>query len=248
MKKFKGKVAVITGGNSGIGLATAIELHKQGADVVIFGRNKKTLAEAAVEVGDKCLAVQGDITNMEDIDRLYKITGKVFGKIDILFVNAGYGESIMLEDMTETNFDDLMDVNFKGPYFTVQRALPLLSSDASIIFNTSITHRIGVPGQSVYSACKAAQQALVKTLSAELVGKGIRVNAVCPGFIDTPILSRSLSGEELEGVKQMVTSHIPVKRFGRSEEVAKTVSFLASTDSSFILGEEIVVDGGQTMF
>ena len=245
MRKLEGKVAVITGGNSGIGLATAKEFKEQGARVVITGRDQQTLDEAKRDIGGDVLAVRSDTSSLTDIDKLLAAVKEKFGKIDVLFVNAGIAKFVPVAEVTEELFDSIMDINFKGAYFTIQKALPFLNDNASIVLNTSIVAHIGMPNSSVYAASKAALLTLVRTLSAELVGRGIRVNAVSPGPIATPILNRlGLPPEALAETKNGLEGQVPMKRFGRPEEIAKTVLFLASTDSSFLLGTEIIADGG----
>jgi len=247
MGKLEGKVAVITGGNSGIGLATAKEFKEQGAQVVITGRDQQTLDEAKREIGGDVLAVRSDASSLTDIDKLFAAVKEEFGHIDVLFINAGIGKFAPVEAVTEEEFDSIMDINFKGAYFTIQRALPFLNDNASIVLNTSIAAHIGMPNSSVYAASKAALITLARTLSAELVGRGIRVNAVSPGPVTTPILNRlGLPPEALEETRNSLTDQIPMKRFGRPEEIAKTVLFLACTDSSFLLGTEIIADGGMS--
>ena len=247
MGKLEGKVAVVTGGNSGIGLATAKEFREQGARVVITGRDRRTLEEAAREIGGDVLAVHADASSLEDTDRLFAAVAEKFGKIDVLFVNAGIGKFAPIEAVTEELFDQIMDINFKGAYFTIQRALPLLNDNASVILNTSISAHIGKPNSSVYAASKAALLTLARTLSAELLGRGIRVNAVSPGPVATPIFERlGLQPEEVQEKTRKIQEQVPLKRFGRPEEIAKTVLFLASSDSSFLLGTEIVADGGMS--
>ena len=247
MDKLKGKVAVITGGNSGIGLATAKEFVEQGARVVISGRDQKTLDEAVNALGDGVLAVRADVAKLADIDELFAAVATNFGRIDVLFVNAGIGKFAPLEAVTEELYDAIIDVNLKGAFFTLQKALPLLADGASIVLNTSINAHIGMPNSSVYAASKAALLSLARTLSAELVGRNIRVNAISPGPVTTPIFGRlGLPAEVLEQTRQSIVSQVPMKRFGRPEEIAKTALFLASSDSSFLLGSEIVVDGGMS--
>jgi NAD(P)-dependent dehydrogenase (short-subunit alcohol dehydrogenase family) len=247
MGKLEGKVAVITGGNSGIGLATAKEFKEQGARVVITGRDRQTLDEAKRAIGGDVLALRSDTSRLTDIDKLFADVKKKFGHIDVLFVNAGVGKFAPVEAVTEEVFDSIMDINFKGAYFTIQKALPFLNDNASIVLNTSIVAHIGMPNSSVYAASKAALITLARTLSAELVGRGIRVNAVSPGPISTPILNRlGLPPEALEETRNSLEDQVPMKRFGRPEEIAKTVLFLASNDSSFLLGTEIVADGGMS--
>jgi NAD(P)-dependent dehydrogenase (short-subunit alcohol dehydrogenase family) len=245
--KLKGKVAVITGGNSGIGLATAKEFVEQGAKVVISGRDQKTLTEVAQELGPEALAVRADVGRLADIDKLFAAVRAKFGRIDVLFVNAGIGKFSPLEEVTEELYDSILQVNLKGAFFTIQKALPLLADGASIVLNTSINAHIGMPNSSVYAASKAALLSLARTLSAELVGRNIRVNAISPGPVTTPIFGRlGLPAEVLEQTRQSIVSQVPMKRFGRPEEIAKTALFLASSDSSFLLGSEIVADGGMS--
>ena len=247
MGKLEGKVAVITGGNSGIGLATAKEFKEQGARVVITGRDPETLDDAKRSIGGDVLATRSDTSQLTEIDKLFAEVKEKFGKIDVLFVNAGVGKFVPVEEVTEDFFDSIMDTNFKGAYFTIQKALPLLSNNASIVLNGSISANIGMPNSSVYAASKAALITLARTLSAELVGRGIRVNVVSPGPVETPILGRTgMPPEVLEETVKSLEAAVPMKRFGRAEEIAKTVLFLASDDSSFLLGTEIVADGGMS--
>jgi NAD(P)-dependent dehydrogenase (short-subunit alcohol dehydrogenase family) len=247
MGKLEGKVAVITGGNSGIGLATAKEFKEQGARVVITGRDQQTLDDAKREIGGHVLALRSDTSRLADIDKLFAAVKEEFGHIDVLFINAGVGKFAPVEAVTEEEFDSIMDINFKGAYFTIQKALPFLNDNASIVLNTSIVAHIGMPNSSVYAASKAALITLARTLSAELVGRGIRVNAVSPGPVTTPILNRlGLPPEALEETRNSLKDQVPMKRFGLPEEIAKTVLFLASTDSSFLLGTEIIADGGMS--
>ena len=247
MGKLEGKVAVITGGNSGIGLATAKEFKEQGARVVITGRDQQTLDDAKREIGGDVLALRSDTSRLADIDKLFAAVKEEFGHIDVLFINAGVGKFAPVEAVTEEEFDSIMDINFKGAYFTIQKALPFLNDNASIVLNTSIVAHIGMPNSSVYAASKAALITLARTLSAELVGRGIRVNAVSPGPVTTPILNRlGLPPKALEETRNSLKDQVPMKRFGRPEEIAKTVLFLASADSSFLLGTEIIADGGMS--
>jgi len=245
MGKLEGKVAVITGGNSGIGLATAKEFKEQGAQVIITGRDQQTLDAAKQEIGGNVVAVRSDTSSLTEIDKLFATVKEEFGHVDVLFVNAGIGKFAPVDAVTEEFFDSIMDINFKGAYFTIQKALPLLNDNASIILNTSILANIGMPNTSVYAASKAALMTLARTLSAELISRGIRVNAVTPGPVATPILGRmGMPPEILEETEKNIQAQVPMKRFGRPEEIAKTVLFLASSDSSFLLGTEIVADGG----
>ncbi|MCB1032946.1 MAG: SDR family oxidoreductase [Acidobacteria bacterium] len=247
MSKLQSKVAVITGGNSGIGLATAQSFVDAGARVVIFGRNPETLKEAVKQLGNGTLGVQGDVTLGEDLDRLFTSVKNAYGRIDILFVNAGVARFAPFEQTDEELFDTNFGVNIRGAYFTIQKALPLLGEGASVILNTSVTNQIGMPGSSSYAASKAALRSLARTLSAELLPRGIRVNAVSPGPISTPIYDRlGLPKEEVDAFGQQLLSELPLGRFGRPEELASAVTFLASTDSSYVVGAELVVDGGFT--
>jgi len=247
MGKLEGKVAVVTGGNSGIGLATAKEFKEQGARVVITGRDQQTLDDAKRVLGDGVEAVRSDTSNLTDIDGLFAVVKEKFGKIDVLFVNAGVGKFVPLESVTEDLFDSIMDINFKGAYFTIQKALSLLNDNASIVLNASINAYIGMPNSSVYAASKAALITLARTLSAELVDRGIRVNVVSPGPVTTPIFGKlGMDEDSLDETLRNIKTLVPMKRFGRPEEIAKTVLFLASDDSSFLLGTEIVADGGMS--
>ncbi len=247
MSRFDGKVAVVTGGNGGIGLATAKELAAGGAKVVIAGRDQKTLDEAVRSIGNESFGVKTDVSKLSEIENLFKEVSAKFGKIDVLFANAGIGKFAPLEESDEALFDEIVDINFKGSFFTVKHALPFLNDGASIIFNTSAAAKSGMPGASIYGASKSALHALTRIFAAELVGRRIRVNAVSPGPIDTPIFDRV--GIPEEAIKEMMSgiiAQVPMKRIGTSEEVAKTVAFLASEDSSYITGIEIDVDGGAT--
>ena len=247
MKKLDGKVAVVTGGNSGIGLATAREFKQEGAKVVITGRDQQTLDDAKQELGQDVLAVRSDTSRLADIDKLFAVVREKLGKIDVLFINAGVGKFVPLESVTEEFFDSIMDINFKGAYFTIQKALPLLNDNASIVLNASINAYIGMPNTSVYAASKAALITLARTLSAELVDRGIRVNVVSPGPVATPIFGKlGIAADALDEVVKNVQTQVPMKRFGRPEEIAKAVLFLASDDASFLLGTEIVADGGMS--
>ena len=245
MSKLDGKVAVVTGGNSGIGLATALEFKAQGAKVAISGRDLTTLQKATEELGSGVLPVQADVTNLADLKRLFESTHAKFGPIDVLFVNAGISKMGPIESVTEEFFDQVMNANLKGAFFTIQQALPFLNQNASIILNGSTNAYVGFGGVSVYSASKAGLHSLARTLTPELIGRGIRINTLTIGPINTPLYDKmGLSQEALQGIGQTIAERLPAKRFGRPEEVAKAALFLASDDSSFVFGSEIATDGG----
>ena len=245
MKRLEGKVAVVTGGNSGIGLATAKRLQEEGARVAISGRSKKTLDEAVKTIGNGVVAVQSDVAKLSDVDKLYSEVSRKLGKIDVLFVNAGIVKFLPLAETSESAYDEQFDINIKGAYFTIQKALPFLNDGASIILNTSVADSTGTAGTSAYSATKAALRSLARTAAAELAARSIRVNAVAPGPIVTPIFGRTgLSKEAFDEIARDIVAQVPMKRFGQPEEVASVVAFLASQDASYITGVEINVDGG----
>ena len=246
MKKLEGKIAVITGGNSGIGLATAQRFVSDGAYVFITGRRQSELDEAVKKIGTNVSGIQGDVSNLADLDRLYVAVKKQKGRIDILFANAGVGELAPLGAITETHFDKMFGINVKGLLFTVQKALPLFQDGGSVILNASIAASRGFEGLSVYSATKAAVRSFARSWTVELKNHKIRVNAISPGLIDTPGIRKGLLQNE-EQIKQFIASQvatIPLGRMGNPDDVAKVVSFLASDDSSFITGIELFVDGG----
>jgi len=245
MSKHEGKVAVITGGNSGIGLATAHRLANEGAYVFITGRRQPELDAAVTLIGKNVTAVQGDVSNLADLDRLYATVKQQKGRIDILFANAGLGEFAPLGSITEAHYDKTFNINVKGVLFTVQKALPLLVDGASVILNASIVSSKGMPAFSVYSATKAALRSFARTWTVDLKDRKIRVNAVSPGPIETPgVDGLAKNPGDLAQIKANLASAVPMGRMGTSDEIAKAVSFLASDDASFITGIELFVDGG----
>lgn len=245
MGKLEGKIALITGGNSGIGLATAKQFVNEGAYVFITGRREPELAAAVKEIGRNITGVQGDVSNLGDLDRLFAQIKREKGKLDIVFANAGVAKVAPFGEITEEHYDSIFNINVKGLLFTVQKALPLLPDGGSIILNASIVASKGLPENSVYSATKAAVRSFARTWTMDLKDRRIRVNAVSPGFIETPglneLLASSRAGEQ--GLK-MLPNTVPLGRLGTPNEIAKAVVFLASDDSSYITGTEVFVDGG----
>ena len=245
MSKLEGKVAVITGGNSGIGLATAQQLVSDGAYVFITGRRQSELDSAATQIGkNNVTAVQGDVSNLADLDRLYAKVKEQKGQIDVLFANAGIVGAAPLGEISEEHFDKTFGINVKGLLFTVQKALPLFQDGGSIILNASIAASKGIEASSVYSATKAAIRSFARTWTADLKQRKIRVNAISPGPIDTPIFNGVLNEEQTKQFNATIVANVPLGRMGNPDEVAKAASFLASDDSSYITGTELFVDGG----
>jgi NAD(P)-dependent dehydrogenase (short-subunit alcohol dehydrogenase family) len=245
MKKLENKVAVVTGGNSGIGLATAKLFAEHGAKVAITGRNKETIDNAVFEIGNAAIGVVSDVSDIKNIDKTYGTVKDTFGKIDVLVVNAGVYISAPLADYTEEMFDQTSDINFKGVFFSIQKALPYLNDGSSIIITASTVAYKGFAGAAAYSATKAAVRSLARTLSAELLDRKIRVNVLSPGPIDTPIFGRDGElKEEVDTKKEFLASIVPVKRLGSSEEMAEGFLYLASDDSKFMVGGELLLDGG----
>ena len=255
--RLAGRRALITGGNSGIGLAAASSFVREGARVVIAGKDPDTLSAAAGTLramatargggAHDVLAIAADVTRPADRDRLMDAARDALGQLDVLFVNAGVGAFASLDQATAAHFDAIFDVNVKGAYFTVQRALPLLARGASVLLTGSITGSIGMAGASVYSASKAAVRSLARTLSADLQERGVRVNVISPGPIATPIYEKlGLAPEALAATRAHLTTQVPLGRFGEADEIADAAVFLASDESRFIVGAELVVDGGMT--
>ncbi|MGP4029147.1 glucose 1-dehydrogenase [Actinomadura sp. 3N407] len=240
--RFANKVALITGGSSGMGLATARRLLDEGASVVITGRDRARLDAAAKELdgGDRVLAARADAASLPDLDALMETVRERYGSLDVVFANAGIAVFGPAAEMTETDFDHAVDVNFKGVFFTVQKALPLLTADAAIVVNASWTMHRGLPVGALYSATKAAVQSLTRTLAAELGPRGIRVNSVSPGYIDTPMYRGAVPEDEADAIRAQVASG----RIGTPEEVAGAVAFLASADAGYVNGQDLIVDGG----
>jgi len=246
MTKLKDKVAVITGGSTGIGLATAKVFLEEGAKVVITGRTQSTLDKAIAEVGNSNLiAIQSDTSKLSDIDVLVEKVASQFGKVDVLFANAGIAWFAPIDQTDEAFFDAQFNTNVKGLFFTIQKFLPLFNDGGSIVLNASAVIHKGFEHGAIYSATKAAVRSFSRTLSKDLAPRNIRVNTVSPGPVETPIYSKmGMTEEQMKGMAEGMTQLVPMKRFGSSDEVAKAVLFLASSDSSFIIGEEILIDGG----
>ena len=245
MGKLEGKIALITGGNSGIGLATAKRFVSEGAYVFITGRRNPELAAAVKEIGEDVTGVRGDVSDLGDLDRLFAQIKKEKGKLDIVFSNAGTAKYAGFGTITEEFYDSIFNVNVKGLLFTVQKALPLMPDGASIILNASVVASKGFSSNSVYAASKAAVRSFARTWTTDLKDRRIRVNAVSPGPIDTPLLNGLLASSEIGQQRlKMIYNTVPLGRLGTSDEIAKAVVFLASEDSSYITGTELFVDGG----
>jgi NAD(P)-dependent dehydrogenase (short-subunit alcohol dehydrogenase family) len=245
--KLKDKVAVITGGSSGIGLATAHEFKANGARLALFGREEPKLAAAKKALGADVLTVAGDVRQVGDLDKLYRHTEDSFGKIDIVFAGAGIAKFAPLPDLSEALFDELTDIHFKGAFFTVQRALPHMRDGGSVILlSSSPAQSQGAPMTSVYNAAKAAVRSLGRSLATELLPRRIRVNTISPGLINTPILARDigLSAALRDEIAKAFVAKIPMGRVGEATEIAKAALYLASDDSSYVVGAELAVDGG----
>jgi NAD(P)-dependent dehydrogenase (short-subunit alcohol dehydrogenase family) len=245
MHRLDGKIALVTGGTSGIGLATAKQFVNEGAYVFITGRREPELAAAVKEIGRNVGGVQGDISNLADLDRLFAQIKNEKGKLDVVFANAGVAKYAPFGKITEELYESIFNINVKGLLFTVQKALPLLPDGASIVLNASIVASKGLSSNSVYSATKAAVRSFARTWTTDLKDRRIRVNAISPGSIDTPGLSDLLASSEAgEQRKKMISTMVPLGRLGTPDEIAKAVVFLASDDSSYVTGTELFVDGG----
>ena len=241
--KLSGKIAVITGGSSGIGLATAKRFVEEGAYVFITGRRQAELDKAVAEIGSNVTGVQGDVSNLDDLDRLYKEVETKKGKLDVLFANAGIAEPVPTPDVTPEHYDRTFDINTRGVFFAVHKALPLMKDGGSIVVNGSGAWQKGIPMYEAYSATKAALRSFVRTWTAEFAGKGIRANVISPGPVETPILEGQF-GENTDAVKERFKAMVPMGRIGKPEEIASAAVFLASEESSYISGIDLPVDGG----
>ena len=243
MPALQGKVAVITGGSTGIGLATAKRFVKEGAYVFITGRRQAELDKAVAEIGSNVTAVQGDVSNLDELDRLYKEVATKKGKLDVLFANAGIAEPKPTAAVSAEDYDKTFDINARGVFFAVQKALPLMKDGGSIILTGSGLWQKGVPIYPTYAATKAALRSFVRTWTADLAGKGIRANVINPGPVETPILKAQF-GDNAEAMKERFKTMVPMGRMGKPEEIASAAVFLASDESSFISGIDLPVDGG----
>lgn len=245
MNRLSGKRALITGGTTGIGLETARQFLAEGARIAVTGTNPQRLEAARKELGENALVIQSDAADVAGQKRLAETIAEAFGGLDILFVNAGIAQLKPLADWSEADFDKIFDINLKGPYFLIQALLPILANPASIVLNTSVNAHIGMPNSSVYAASKAALQSLIRTLSGELIGRGIRLNAVSPGPIATPLYGKlGFAEHDLKNVADSIKGLVPAGRFGEAGEIAKAVVFLASDEAAYTIGSELMIDGG----
>lgn len=246
MSRLKNKVAVITGGNSGIGLGIAQEFRNEGIVGAIVGRNQETLDSSVAQLGDNFIAINGDVTNLADLERAFKETSEKFGKIDVVVANAGAGTVGNVADLGEADYDKAMDLNLKSVYFTVNKALPYMNDGGSIVLIGSNAAHRAYPSFGLYGAAKAAVIFFAKAFSSDLLGRKIRVNVITPGTTDTPAFDKFVPAEQIEAVKKHFASEMPIGRIGQPADIGKTAVFLASDDSSFMLGAELIVDGGMT--
>lgn len=243
--KLSNKVAVVTGGGSGIGLSIAKRFAQEGAKVAITGRNQATIDKALKEIGPNGLGIQGDVSNLSDLTRIYKIVDEKFGKVDALIVNAGVYVLGPVASFTEEQFDKVSDINFKGAFFSVQKALPVMKDESSIVLISSTVNEKGIPNHAAYSATKAAVRSLARSFSADLLDRKIRVNTLTPGPVNTPVFNTVTSNaDEAKQMMEAMGNFTPVKRVGTPEEIATAALYLASEDSAFMLGAEILLDGG----
>ncbi|AWB22554.1 MULTISPECIES: SDR family oxidoreductase [Methylobacterium] len=247
--KLNNKIALVTGGTSGIGLAAVTLFRREGAKVVVIGTDRERLKQVETQLGEDGLAMAANLRRPGEIDRVIEAVQDRYGRVDVLFANAGLGRAAPLEAVTEADLDEQFEVNFKGLFLTIQKAVPLIARGGSIVLTTSFLNTKGTPGLSILSATKAAVRSLARTLGAELAPRGIRINAVSPGPISTPFASKmGLSEQELKAFAEGVEGQVPLQRFGEADEVARAALFLASEDSSYVTGIEIVVDGGLSQF
>jgi NAD(P)-dependent dehydrogenase (short-subunit alcohol dehydrogenase family) len=247
MNRLSNKVAAITGGSSGIGLAAAKQFIAEGAQVAIFARSRDQLDQALAALGPQAIGIAGDVANAEDVARFYAKISETYGRLDIVFANAAIADFRPLSMIDDAHFDALVGINLRGVINTVQQAVPLMTEGGSIVLTTASANTMGIPGAAVYSATKAAVRSLARSFSAELVGSGIRVNAISPGAVRTPAFERlGATSPEVKAAQDQSVAAIPVKRVAEAEEMAKAVTFLASDDSSYVVGSELVVDGGMT--
>lgn len=244
--RFKDKIAVVIGGNSGIGLAAAQAFAAEGAKVVITGRDPATLAAAAHTIGGETLALRSDVADLDDLTALFEAVAARHGRVDVLFVNAGIGTFAPVREVTPALWDQVHDINLRGCFFAAQKALPLMGRGGAIVFTGSIGSRLSVAGNVVYAATKAGLRAVARILACELVGEGIRVNVVSPGPTETPIINRNvgMAPEAVNALREMMIANTPMHRMGEPEEIARAVLFLASPEASFITGVDLFVDGG----